>query len=362
MVIKIKSILLNALMIISSLMIGCVVGEIIVRVTYGNDINLFPRYTTDVTYGKYTIRRIRPNEEYKHTSRDGVFNFKTNNRGFRNNYDIDYEKPNGTIRVISIGDSHTQGAEVNQEETFSYVAEEIIKNNGIRAEVINAGVAGFSNAEALVFLENEGIKYKPDYVVFGFYANDYADNIKANLFMVQDDSLVSNRNKMKHIPGIKIQNFLYKWHLFKFLGENSYLYAFAFNGVWNFYKRKLRDKSKARIATEYAIQTTGVTEYEKKLAGLLIKRLYEYCQLNNIRLITIDIPRDNPFRSSLEDLTSLAISNSDFICSAKSMVPEYEKLGQTHLPHEHHHISSESHALLGEKIANYVLSETSTEN
>ena len=90
---------------------------------------------------------------------------------------------------------------MRQDYTFSSVIEKYLDRQEINAEVINAGVSGFSTAEALLFLENEGVKYSPDYVVLGFYANDYQDNIKAGFFKLdEEDNLVIQKNK--HIPGV----------------------------------------------------------------------------------------------------------------------------------------------------------------
>jgi lysophospholipase L1-like esterase len=103
------------------------------------------------------------------TTIDGSWKCVTNSRGFRNTREFDYGKPANTLRVLSVGDSHTQGYEVRQEFTFSAVLERFLSHRGKKAEVINTGVSGFSNAEELVFLENEGIKYNPDVVVLGFF-------------------------------------------------------------------------------------------------------------------------------------------------------------------------------------------------
>ena len=108
----------------------------------------------------------------------------------RNNSNIEYKKEPNVIRILSLGDSHTQGYEVNQKQTFSYVAEQLLNKKGFNSTVINAGVSGFGTAEELIFLENEGYKYSPDVVVIGFYANDFEDNIKSGFFSLENDSLV----------------------------------------------------------------------------------------------------------------------------------------------------------------------------
>lgn len=164
---------------------------------------MFPRYHTDYRYGPYTIKGIRPNAEFWHTSVDGSWKYVTNGRGFRNTSDFEYDKPDGAIRIISLGDSHTQGYEVRQEFTFSAVLERYLGEHQKRAEVINAGVSGFSNAEELVFLENEGVKYQPEVVVVGFSTNDFEDNLKAGLFGLNGDrSLTESQSDYRKLCSI----------------------------------------------------------------------------------------------------------------------------------------------------------------
>ena len=73
---------LGALLIFSvSVIIGLLIGELIVRLMFKKEMLLYPRYHTDATYGDYRIRRIRPNMTFTHTSFEGTFHFKTNNKG-----------------------------------------------------------------------------------------------------------------------------------------------------------------------------------------------------------------------------------------------------------------------------------------
>src|SRR5690606_23412702 len=135
--------------------------------------------------------------------------------------------------------------EVRQQATYSAVLERALTARGIKAEVLNAGVSGFSTAEALVYLENEGWRYSPDVVVLGFFANDFEDNVKADLFrLAADGSLVVNR--LEHIPGVRIQNLIYAVPFVRWLGENSYLYSLAFNTTWSVFKTRLTEQARER--------------------------------------------------------------------------------------------------------------------
>ena len=139
---SVKKVLANAALAGFSLALALALGEIAVRLLFKDATVLFPRYHKDYHYGKYTIRGIRPNAEFRHTSVDGSWTFVTNARGFRNTREFAYAKPAGTLRVLSLGDSHTQGYEVRQEFTFSAVAERVLRGRNVDAEVINAGVSG----------------------------------------------------------------------------------------------------------------------------------------------------------------------------------------------------------------------------
>ena len=39
-------------------------AEMVVRILYKDETVMFPRYHTDVLYGDYTLRRIRPNSKF----------------------------------------------------------------------------------------------------------------------------------------------------------------------------------------------------------------------------------------------------------------------------------------------------------
>src|ERR1700716_4092407 len=108
---SIKRVLANAALAGFSLALALALGEIAVRLVFKDAAVLFPRYHQDYQSGKYTIRGIRPNAEFRHTSVDGSWTFVTNGRGFRNTREVAYAKPAGTLRGLSLGDSHTQGDE-----------------------------------------------------------------------------------------------------------------------------------------------------------------------------------------------------------------------------------------------------------
>ncbi len=103
---------------------------------------------------------------------------KFNAQGLRGP-EVAVPKPAGTLRVLVLGDSVVEGAQVAQEATVAALLArelEALETSG-RIETVNAGVAGFGTAQQLLFLEREGAALQPDLVVLVFtIANDVADN------------------------------------------------------------------------------------------------------------------------------------------------------------------------------------------
>ena len=350
-----KKLLGNVLLVLATLALCGAVGEFIVRVAFKQQTVLFPRYHTEYQYGDYTLRGILPQSEFWHTSADGSWRFVTNSRGLRDTRNFAYEKPPGTVRVLALGDSHTQGYEVRQDETFSAVLERYLEAHSVKAQVLNAGVSGFSTAEELAYLIGEGYKYKPDVVVVGFYANDFDDNLKAGLFALDDKGHVVEKSH-SHLPGVKAQNLIYAIPGVRWLSENSYFYSIAFNGVWAFFKARLEKSAKFEKSVASA---ADASKYENDLAVALLERMGRFCKERNIRLIVVDIPAmpaAHRFESSIPEAVrnQLAAANIE-VLDSRTLLGELDGAAEFHVPHGHNHISELTHALigvrLGEKIA-----------
>jgi hypothetical protein len=71
----------NLLLLAVSVLLGLGLLEFGTRMLLGDRIVLLPRYHTSAHYGEYTIRRLRPNSHFWHTSPDGSWEFATNCAG-----------------------------------------------------------------------------------------------------------------------------------------------------------------------------------------------------------------------------------------------------------------------------------------
>ena len=351
--------LASAALVCASFLVAGLFAEVVVRLVSKDDIPLFPRYHTDYQYARYTLRGLRANSEFWHTSVDGHWRFVTNSRGFRDTREFAYAKPVNTLRVLVLGDSNTQGYEVNQDSTFSAVLERYLKQRQINAEVINTGVSGFSTAEELALLENEGVKYHPDVVVVGLFENDFDDNFKAELFALDGKGELTAQ-KFAHIPGVRIQNVIYAVPGVRWLSEHSYFYSLLFNTAWNVGKlimmRTASHASHAGVAPpsdfEFAKATQdNVTPAQLALMRALLERMQRFCQQHSIRLIVADVPG---YPSRWHMRPSIPVGLRDSLTHAGIEVLDSRKVfdaldgaAALHVEHGYNHISTLAHAMLG---------------
>jgi len=102
-----------------------------------------------------------------------TFRGRHNSRGLLDTREIPYEKPPGVTRVLLLGDSFFWGYGVNNEEVISAVLQTLVAP---RVEILNGACSGYGTDQELLWLVQEGIRYRPDVVVLGLFpANDWED-------------------------------------------------------------------------------------------------------------------------------------------------------------------------------------------
>jgi lysophospholipase L1-like esterase len=117
----------------------------------------------------------RPNSEDLFVKPGCRQEIRINSRGLRER-EIGHEKPPGTFRILALGDSFVAGFEVAPEDVFTRAAERWLNERGVRVEFVNAGHRGWGTDQSLLFLEDEGVRYRPDLVLYQWTENDRDDN------------------------------------------------------------------------------------------------------------------------------------------------------------------------------------------
>lgn len=117
------------------------------------------------------------NVNFDYTVAGAPVRVEFNSLGFR---DIEHavQKPPGVKRIVVIGDSFSEAAQVNLADTYFIRLGNLLEQvGGQRWEAINVGVGDFGTAQAWLALKGYGLAYDPDLIVLQVFAlNDVCNN------------------------------------------------------------------------------------------------------------------------------------------------------------------------------------------
>ncbi len=272
-----KAGLANLALIVLSLLFVLGTAEVFLRVFIPQSI--VPRY---VEVSEAGIRKnighvqgVMSTAEFRHR-------FTTNSQGFRGPREYARPKPAGTYRIIILGDSVTLGHGVEDDETFSAVAErELAPSRPV--EIINMGVSGFGTAEELIQLQRTGLSYEPDLVVLAYFPNDPYNNVVSKLFSVANDRLV--RTAEAFVTALYIRDRLYAIPGYGFLCEHSHAVNFLRGRLSAFFLEYLGRAN----GTSSEIKP-GLTVEEAELTRRLLQEVGAVTHERAVPLVILNIP------------------------------------------------------------------------
>lgn len=114
-------------------------------------------------------------------TRQGELTKTSNALGYRG-AEIAIPKPAGTTRIVCLGGSTTYGWQVNDDEAWPAVLQELLNDAApdLTVEVVNAGVESYTSAESLANLAFRVLELQPDLLVVHHAANDVRPRRYAN--------------------------------------------------------------------------------------------------------------------------------------------------------------------------------------
>lgn len=98
--------------------------------------------------------------------------YELNRFGLRDDADMPERAPQGTFRVLCLGDSFTLGYTVERSDLFVDLLEDWWSDEGRRVDVVNAGTEGYSTDQEVAWLLEHGEALAPDLVLLFPYEND----------------------------------------------------------------------------------------------------------------------------------------------------------------------------------------------
>lgn len=140
--------------------------------------------------GKYASWRFKPNT--KGIMANGEFKvfYSINSLGMRDK-EHNVTKRRGITRILTIGDSFTEGFGVEQNESYPIILDSLV-NKEYNVEVFNAGIGGYSPDTEYIYLKELITIVKPDIVLLGFYVGNDIQDITKNAWVVDDNKMPVN--------------------------------------------------------------------------------------------------------------------------------------------------------------------------
>lgn len=126
-------------------------------------------------------------------SREYSIEWASNAQGVRADRDFG-PKPPGVVRVLCVGDSFTEGAQVPYRDTWPAALEACCNEHlGMgRVEVIDAGFPGFSTVNEARWLAKFGARFEPDLVLVASTPNDLLENQFPLQYTARDGQMVAS--------------------------------------------------------------------------------------------------------------------------------------------------------------------------
>jgi len=121
----------------------------------------------------------------------------SNSRGLRGREEHGYDKTPGKTRIAFLGDSFIFGEEVDDGETIPAQLQALLPG----AEVLNLGVHGYGHDQMLIYLREEGVRYRPDICLVGFiYVDMFRNLLSFKDYAKPRFALKSGRLVLKNSP------------------------------------------------------------------------------------------------------------------------------------------------------------------
>ena len=245
--------------------------------------------------------------------------YSTNSKGFRGTQEYFLEKDKKIkTRIIVLGDSFTWGENNFDNETYPFYLSKLYNEN---VDVINMGVHGYGPDQFYLYYIREGVKYKPDIVVFGLFLPDIhrtifrmRDYFKPRFIIINGDLMLDKDSS--YIPDIPIA-----LKMSSEIKKKSRSYAFSY-----FYE--LFSKAQRRY-TSY--------KYEASLTLKIIDELNKQLKEHKTRLIVLLIPEQEMIEKNNDDYYGaipqitehLEKENIEYINLQSLLKKEYQATGQS---------------------------------
>lgn len=200
--------------------------------------------------------------------------YQITEQGFRDPAIHTVDAEPGVVRILLVGDSYTVGHGVQYEQSWPALVREYFKRDGKSVEIINAGVAGYSTTQEVLYLEQLLEKYHPQIAVIGFVTHDVATNRP-----IDESGAVANIAEGAAVSvGAEKKSSLHSVALLKrILISNDYLYSRVYVSTS---RRKW-----------YEVPPSDWLADQFEITRSLLARAAELCRQTDTDLVVLSMPQ-----------------------------------------------------------------------
>jgi len=291
----------------------------------------------------------------------------------RLDHEVEPAKPAGTCRIAMIGDSFFMGYELNYPDTIGARLEKRLRDDGFNVEVLNFAVSGFGTSEALVTYDRYARTFAPDLVLQEWDKTDFNDNVRSDLYDVQDGALKQVNDS--YLPGVDLQDRLNRYHAYRFVSENLQIYGFAREIIGSYLKDitvgipAALDRMRGFFLPAEAPTTATVQDASKRpftdprrdvtddamvLSSALLQEFNRRTAADGVGFVLLDIPfqlSDASVLSSLKAMPEQTFAGIDVVSAVDEFNRAMGKGDKLYYKKGAGHFTPEGAALLVEKAA-----------
>jgi hypothetical protein len=219
-------------------------------------------------------------------------------------------------------------------------------------EVLNFAVSGFGTAEMLRTLERRGLRYEPDVVIFQWHHTDPDDNLRANLYALNDGALIETG--ASYLPAMGARRAVESNLLFRAIAGHSHLFTIVRERASRFVRRLMAGHVFSR-------KTTGGPSEERMAGDLdlaLLARAEAASRAAGAAFFVVDVPSVQSrtrFRAGFRLLPEALRAREAYI----ETLPAFERAAD---PDEklfwekgHRHLTPRGNAVLAAAVAERLL-------
>lgn len=215
------------------------------------------------------VRVIESGPEYR-------VEYRINEDGHRDETPHPVPKPEGTTRILLVGDSFTFGEGVSYEDSWPVLLERGLIETGHQVDVVKAGIQGFDTRTEVLYLERIFDRYDPDLVVLVYLPNDLF-SIRPIADQATRDSLANAQQREETVRRGKVSSLHVVTLAERIALSNEQLYTKLY---------MLRPWKQF-----FEVPITPVMEEKVSLVGGLLARARAFCDERDARFMVLSLPQ-----------------------------------------------------------------------